>query len=307
MLTQYLLQTRRLLNDNAAQQQYTDTDLTAYINEGRFQIAAEGQCVRFLTPSSGAVASFTVTSGGSGYVAPVVTVGAPNAVNPGVQATATAVLSGTAINSITVTNGGQGYFTPPSVTITDSVGTGATATAVLSYVNQTVFAQEVYNFSSVQFVSLTGAAVPGIQEVIAVKTVGLIWGTFRYVTMKRSFSLYQSWARNYTSNYYYIPAIACQYGQGAGGSLYMYPIADQAYPMEWDCLCTPIALAADSDPEAIPDPWTNCVQYYAAWKAVMGRGRFEDAKFFWAEYDKFMKRSRGQSSPGAMVNPYGRG
>ena len=307
MLTTYLQQVRRLLNDNAGQQQYTDSDLTAYINEARSQIAAEGQCVRFLTPSSGAVASITVNTGGSGYVSPTIAIGAPNAVNPGTQATAAAVLSGGTINSITVTNGGQGYFTPPLITITDSSGSGATATAVLSYVNQTTFAQEVYNFSSVQFQSLTGAAVPGYSYVLAVRTVAMIWGTFRYVTMKKSFSLYQAYARNYTSNYYYIPAVGCQFGQGQNGSLYLYPIADQAYPMEWDCLCVPIDLASDSDVEAIPYPWTSAVQYYAAWKATLGRGRFEDAKQFLGYYDGRMKKSRQEASPGAMINPYGRG
>lgn len=47
MLNQYLQQTQLLLNDTA-QQEYNTTDLTAYINTARGQIAASTQCVRFL-------------------------------------------------------------------------------------------------------------------------------------------------------------------------------------------------------------------------------------------------------------------
>lgn len=90
--------------------------------------------------SSGAVSTITVTNAGFGFVYPpivrlmgggpiksppydtgvasaVSTVGSPFGPTPTAQATAVAVLTGTAISSITVTNGGSGYVTAPFVVI----------------------------------------------------------------------------------------------------------------------------------------------------------------------------------------------
>lgn len=47
MLTQYLSQTRQLLqNPAAAEALYTTADLTSYVNRGRLQLAGETECVR---------------------------------------------------------------------------------------------------------------------------------------------------------------------------------------------------------------------------------------------------------------------
>ncbi|MEI7852465.1 MAG: VCBS repeat-containing protein [Planctomycetota bacterium] len=75
----------------------------------------------------GQVVSYTITNPGSGYTTtPTVTV-APNQVD----ATATSTLAGTSIVSITPVVLGSGYTSAPVVTITDAVGSGAQATAIL--------------------------------------------------------------------------------------------------------------------------------------------------------------------------------
>jgi hypothetical protein len=164
-----------------------------------------------------------------------------------------------------------------------------------------VLAQETYAFSSVVF-----PVGSGIGQVLAVRSVALLWGTFRYLDMRMSFSKYQAFVRNYTSAYLYIPTVACQYGQGVAGTLMMYPLPSQAYPMEWDCICLPAALAADSDFEALPYPWTDCVQYMAGYMACFGSQRNEDSDRIWKYYDRFMKRARAFSQPNMTANPYGR-
>ena len=65
--------------------------------------------------TSGAVSSFTVNNGGTGWVLPQVTITDPT----GTGATATAVVSGGVITSITPGAGGSGY-TSPTVTITET-------------------------------------------------------------------------------------------------------------------------------------------------------------------------------------------
>ena len=78
--------------------------------------------------SVGSVLSVTITSGGSGYTsAPNVVIGTPGEAG-GVQATATATLSGNAVSSVTITNPGSGYTSAPNVTF--STG-NATATSTL--------------------------------------------------------------------------------------------------------------------------------------------------------------------------------
>jgi hypothetical protein len=76
-----------------------------------------------------AIASFTVTNGGSGYTS------APSVVitgGGGTGATATAVVAGGAVTGVTLTSGGTGYAFPPNVSISGGGGTGAKASAVLT-------------------------------------------------------------------------------------------------------------------------------------------------------------------------------
>jgi hypothetical protein len=124
----------------------------SFTSEGSAAAAAAN-----LTPTS--VASFTQSSGGSGYTTqptviiggsldrivlssvgtsytatPTVQISAPN-ISGGIQATATATRVGSIITSITITERGTGYTSAPIVTIVrgvgDTTGGGATANALL--------------------------------------------------------------------------------------------------------------------------------------------------------------------------------
>ncbi len=80
---------------------------------------------------SSGVQSITVDNGGSGYVT-APTVVITDVERIGSGATATAVISGGVVTSITVTNAGSNYQAPPNVELVSATGTGAQATAVLS-------------------------------------------------------------------------------------------------------------------------------------------------------------------------------
>ena len=77
----------------------------------------------------GSVGVIAVTNGGSGYVSPSVTIGAPGA--NGTQANAVATVLSGVVETISLVDAGSGYnpASPPSVTINDASGTGATAIA----------------------------------------------------------------------------------------------------------------------------------------------------------------------------------
>jgi hypothetical protein len=175
----------------------------------------------------------------------------------------------------------------------------------------TVTAQEIYPFSSVNV-----EPFPGVQGVFSVGTVAIVWGTFQYVVRRVSFGRYQAQVRNYTNAYQDLPGVACQVGDGLQGSIYLYPFPSGIYQMFWDSYFLPIDLQSDSDYEAIPVPWTNAVQYYAAYRALntiyankldensWSRAKLADRQF--ALYEKFMHRSRAMTQTNFVSNWYGR-
>ena len=85
------------------------------------------------------ITAITVGAGGSGYTAaPSVTIGPPNDTTNGVQAAATATISGGAVTAITITTAGSGYSAAPTVTLTGGNGSSATATATIGTPNTVV-------------------------------------------------------------------------------------------------------------------------------------------------------------------------
>lgn len=87
---------------------------------------------------------------------------------------------------------------------------------------------------------------------------------------------------------------------GSSGQLYLYPIPDAAASALLDCVLLPIDLLDDSTVEAIPYPWTDCIQYFAAYLAYQNAQRNGDADRMWSLYQKFSLRGRDLSTPSTM-------
>jgi hypothetical protein len=93
-------------------------------------------------------------------------------------------------------------------------------------------------------------------------------------------------------------------GVGTGtmlsGSFYLDPIPDMTYVLNCDCCCYPIALAADTDAEALPYLWTDAVPYFAGYLALMSAQtstRLQQAQQLFALYEQFMARARDFANP----------
>lgn len=306
MLNQYMMQTQNFLRE-AKQEFINPDDLRRYINRGRREIAMRAQCIRRLTPISGSIVSWSVTNAGSGYsTSPTLTITAPDfpsGAGPfpnGSQATAGAIVLGGSIAAIDSTYGGYGYY-QPQMTITDATGTGATAVPVMSFINQVSQGQEVYPFSAANL-----SVFPGVDSIYMIKSVSILFSSFRYSLSCYPFSTYQALIRQWSQQWQYVPAACAQYGQGAGGSFYMYPIPSQAYQMEWDCFCLPSDLLNDQSEEAIPAPWTDAVPYFATHLGYLELQNFNAAKFYLDLFDKFVQRYSDYARPGRITNPYGR-
>lgn len=305
MLNAYITATQLLLHDTNANF-YSVNSLTSYINTARGRVAADAQCIRVLPPSSAAIASpITITSGGTGYVAPTIAISAPDIIT-GITATATATISGGIINSVTLTNPGSGYLNPPKFTITDVSGTGAVLTATLTTYLSTSLNQEVYPFSYLNTFAQQTAGVQAVHGVLSVAVMQGAPGAYKPVLNNIAWGALQAYCRSYSSLVSNYPYYWSQYGQGVNGSFYLYPIPSGTYPMDVDCYCLPIALINDSTVEAIPYPWTDAVPYYAAYLALLNAQRKEDAMGMLNDYKMKMMEGGGFSRPVVIPSYYGR-
>lgn len=166
--------------------------------------------------------------------------------------------------------------------------------------NNTVVNQEVYEYSAV---NLSG--LPGVSAIMAVRGVSIVWNTYRFTMQRVSFGRYQALVRTYSTTYSDVPRICTQFGQGEAGSIYIYPLPNDVYSMEWDCVCNVSPLVDDSTAEIIPSPWLVPIQYYAAYKALQMIDLEKSEKMF-QQYSRFMKRGRAFSQPSQVNNWYGR-
>jgi hypothetical protein len=306
MLHAYEKQVQRFLRDSR-QDMLELGDIQEHINEARREVAMRAQCVRRLTPIASGLVSASVIAGGTGYTAPKVTitppdfpdglVGYPN----GRQATALATMLGGVITAVDIQDGGAGYQNA-TLTITDPTGHGAEAVITPVQYNQINQGQEQYLYSAIDVTMW-----PGVKAVYYVNSIGIIYANWRYSPEYCSFSKYQAMVRTYTAtSYQYVPGFFTQRGRGEDGDLFFYPLPSQTYPVEYDCLCTPIDLTDDSTPEAIPQPWRDAVKFYASAMCYLDLQNGNKAREYFSLFDDFMHRYGAYAMPGRRLAQYGR-
>jgi hypothetical protein len=269
-LNAYVGATQRLLHDTAGQR-YSTTDLTIYINDARSQLAVEAECVRFLYGLDGMYTlTGTFTSGN-----PVITGIADTS---GLQQGWGLYGNNVATNA-TITAIGTN-------TVSMSANAIASGSASFTTQIQTVANQEIYPIPTAVAPQL------GVQDVIGVRSIAINFGgsqgSNQYMLETCDFSELQAYYRFYGPNLVGNPAKWARYNN----NIYMRPVPSQAYPMQWDTVCTVIPLVDDSSVEAIPQLFTYCVPYYAAYLALMNGQRAQDADAMYKLYDQFAKRAR---------------
>lgn len=180
---------------------------------------------------------------------------------------------------------------------------------------QTVIGQRVYPFSGIN----TGVSSSnGIQGVIHVRRIAYGVASGRKYTYPREWEYFDQFYLSQPVPVNGPPRRWAQYGQGsaglgaitgegsgsdATGSFYIDPPPDLVYTLYLDCVCYPILLAADTDPEAIPYLWTDAVPFWAAWYALMASQttiRFNDAQNYKKLYDDFVQRARTSANPSPL-------
>lgn len=276
-LATYEAQVRDLLHDPNAQN-WTNTQIDGYINEGRKQIVSDTGCLRSLQETFctlntesylfGQVCGASLVAGGATYTAP--TVAFTGGGGSGVAATLT-VVSG-AVTAITFTNFGSGYSSAPTVTITDGTGTGASIVAGVCNVNTL----------DVISISITSGS--------------------KYQLNYKPFSEFSAWFRGIPTQVGR-PAIWAVYGDT---QFYLALPPDQTYPMELDTIILPndYAVGDYTTVEVIPVAKQVPVQYYAAYKAKYWDQKYGEAQIFLQEYEKQRDLSINQVFTRRIPNPY---
>lgn len=304
-LNDHLQQVQRFMRE-AKQEFLNPQDLIEYINRARREVAERTQCVRRLTPISGQIVQGAIVAVGSGYTAPTVAISAPDFPGGalpfpnGDQATAVLSVNGGTLSSCDITYGGDGYFQPVA-TLTDSTGSGGSVSLIVTGVNQLAQGQEKYSFQDIDV-----SMFPGIESVFCIISVSVIYANYRYSLSMYPFSVYQAKIRQYPFQYQYVPAFCSQYGQGADGTFYAYPLPSQVYQWEFDCVCIPQALENNQSVEAIPQPWSDCVPYFAAHLAFLELQQYNAGEYYLTLFDKMLLRKSQSARPGRVTNIYGR-
>lgn len=315
-LFDYMQDVYRLLGRDEGQEDFNPDDIIRWVNLARQETAQQGQCIRRLSPISGSILTLDVTASGHGYTNPTVTISPPDSPTgylpypAGAQATGLVQQIGGQISNVSVDFGGSGYFAP-TVTIDDPTGVGAVVVPGITPILATTFNQELFLFSDVPIQSL-----PGVQSILSVRSVAVLWTELQWTCARVSFSRYQAIVKNWANTYNAPPVICCQFGQGTDGSLKLFPLADQAYQLQLDMLCLPMDLADDADFEAIPAPWTRAVPYFAAHLGLLSKAAVQPAflnlalQYYNTKdgglWGMHMKRARAHSNPGQVGSFYGR-
>jgi len=253
LLSEYIAQVRGLIHDSDGTD-WTDTEIVSHINSARTTVALDTHCVRNLKavyciadqetyPLSGGIGAVTVTAGGSGYTsAPTVSFSGGS---PSTPAAATATVSGGSVTSVTMTSWGSGYSSTPAVTFSGGGGSGAQATAT------------------------------ALLNVLDLFSVTINWSNLRSTLDWHPFNAFQAFCR---SNPMLRSVPAAWSGYIEQNLIYLFPIPDTSYRMEWDIVTLPSPLSSGSDSDGeIKQPYADAVQYYAAFLALMKMQQFDQA------------------------------
>lgn len=246
----------------------------------------QGQEVYSLTgqpgnSNGGVVVGAQVLTGGTNYPAnTTVTFGAGP--TGSVQATGVPVIQQGVVTAINMTAWGTGYLPAvpgtatfsnlPTVTITGSGGSGATARAVM------------------------------FNNVFNVLSISNIWGNQRYMLRWRGFTLFQAYMRSQLF-FYNRPTLWTI--QEEMGIVLLQPPPDQAYQTEWDTIATPVPLTqlTDNDTQIIA-PANDAVQYYAAHYCLNKLQNFNQAEFMLKLYSARVPKIIIGKNGFRIPNPY---
>lgn len=254
----YVTDLRRLLHDSS-DRFWTAQEKTDYINRGRSRVVRDTGCNRVLT---------------TGYV------------SSGVE-----VFNFGGVTGVGALVPGTGYSASFAVTFTGGGGTGAagTATAVAGKITSVAITNQGSGYTSAPtpvFTAGGGAAGSGTAGILPSAAFDVVntttyWGSLRRPLGYRVWSVFNAAFRS-IQNFQGPPSVFSVYNNR---SVYLAPIPDQTYQVDWDCVLTTVDMVLnDAMVDPIPFPFHNPVSFYAAYLAQIKQQKFDIADYFKSQY-----------------------
>jgi len=141
------------------------------------------------------------------------------------------------------------------------------------------------------------------QYAIDVMGISVYVNNTRYRLYYYPFTKFDAMLR-YWVNYQQWPAAFTRMG---GNQVYLAPVPNQAYVTDWDVAINPNPLASDSDPEQIPPPFQEPIQYWAAYKAKFKEQSLGETQMFEAQYRKILLMCAKGFQRRIIPDPYSTG
>ena len=280
-LNTYITQVRRLLHD-ANGNFYSDSQLTDYINSARERTVRDTGCLREI-----------VVTQTPCQVAPTATIGSVTPANPTAWVANTAVTVNTFVFSNIfiyqyTTAGTSGDTAPPYPgNNTNNYSNYPPSTAFADGTAQLTYVGNCENISYAALTQLMGStplAPSSGNTVLDILNINLYWGNTRVPLDYLSWTDFNSRLR-FWQNYIGRPLAFSIYGQG---QIYLGPVPDQIYQIEIDCvvLPNPLSTSSPNTTDSINDPYSTCVQFYAAYLAKYYEQSYGESEIYKQEYSK---------------------
>lgn len=156
--------------------------------------------------------------------------------------------------------------------------------------------QELYNVQT----TVAGATPAVTAQVVDILGISVYYGSTRYKCNYLPFTSFDAQVRSW-SQQQERPVIFTRMG---ALQVYLGPVPDQAYQTDWDVAVIPSALVNTTDVETIPPPFTDPVQYWAAYRAKFKEQSFGEAKMFKDEYASIGRMALRSFMTRVIPNPY---
>jgi hypothetical protein len=114
----------------------------------------------------------------------------------------------------------------------------------------------------------------------------------------------QAYGRSFNVGVFSYPMVWSTSGVGVNNKLWLFPAPSSANEMEWDATFLPAPLNTNDDYEAIPDPFTNAVQFWAARLAKIAALRYGEAGELEREYWKALSGGNSACDRSQIPNYY---
>jgi hypothetical protein len=164
---------------------------------------------------------------------------------------------------------------------------------------------------------VTGVTLPSVVElynpltflpasigplVIDVMAITVYWGNTRRKLMYKPFTEFDAFYRYWNQ----LQTIPEAYTRMSPTIIYIGPTPDQAYTSDWEVSVNPTPLIDNTTVDQIPIPFTEPVQYYAAYKAKWKEQSIGEAELFRKQYTQNLLMCARSWMTRIVPSPYSR-